>query len=85
MRTASSVLSGRFRDIVIRIGAAFCAQREIDAQRALQRYRELLEQPHEAPHVSEMSPVASEEDTSRNANRVDPRERAAGQSTFERA
>ena len=84
MPNASSV-SGRFRGIVTRIGAAFRAQREIDAQRALQRYRHLLAEPDEAPLVNEMSPVASEEDTSRHANRVDPRERAAGQSTLERA
>jgi hypothetical protein len=85
MPTASSVLSGRFRDIVTRIGAAFRAQREIDARRALQRYRHLLAEPHDAPHPNEMSSVASEEDNSRHANRVDPRARAVGRSTFERA
>ncbi|MCS3725292.1 hypothetical protein [Bradyrhizobium betae] len=85
MPTASSVLTSRFRDIFTRIGAAFRAQREIDARRALQRYRELLEQPPETSRSSEMIPDAIEEDSSRDANRVDPRERAAGQSTFERA
>ena len=44
MREASSVLSEKFRDIVARVGAAFRAQRQIDAQRALQRYRHLLQQ-----------------------------------------
>lgn len=85
MRTASSIWSGRFRDIVTRIGAAFRAQREIDARRALQRYRHLLEQPNETSRLNEISPVASEEDTSRDANRVDPRACAAGQPKFERA
>jgi hypothetical protein len=85
MRTASPVLADRFRDIVDRVGAAFRAQREIDARRALRRYRHLLEQPHEAPCFNEIVPVSSEEDIAKNANRTDPRERAAGQPYFERA
>jgi len=85
MRTTSPVLAGRFRDIAARIGAAFRAQREIDAQRVLQRYRHLLEQPHEAPCLNEIIPVSREEDISKNANGIDSRERATGQSTFERA
>ncbi|WP_441235391.1 hypothetical protein [Bradyrhizobium sp. 930_D9_N1_4] len=85
MRTASSVSAEKFRDIVNRIGAAFRAQREIDAQRMLQRYRHLLEQPPEISRLNEIIPVSSEEDTSRNANRVDPLARATGHATFERA
>lgn len=85
MRMASTILSGRFRDIVTRIGAAFRAQREIDAQRALQRYRDLLEQPHDAPCLIEIVLVSSEEDTSQNANGVDPHRHAAGKPAFERA
>lgn len=85
MRTALPVSASKFRDIVTRIGEAFRAQREIDAQRALRRYRHLLEQPHDAPSLSEIVRVPTEEDISKNANRVDPRERAAGQPHFERA
>ena len=85
MRTASTGLAGKFRDIAARIGAAFRAQREIDAKRALQRYRHLLGQPHETPGLNEIIPVCSEEDVFENANGVDPRERATGHTTFERA
>lgn len=81
----SSVSSGRFRDIVARVGAAFRAQREIDARRALHRYRHLLAQPHEISRLNEIIPVSSEEDTSSNANRVDPHASATGQPHFERA
>lgn len=85
MPMASSVLSEKFRDIVARVGAAFRAQREIDAQRALRRYRHLLQQSEDMSRLSEIIPVSSEEDVLENADRIDPRERATGQSTFERA
>ena len=85
MRTASPALAGKFRDIVARIGAVLRAQREIDAQRVLRRYRHLLEQPHETSRLNEIIPVCNEEDIFENANGVDPRERAAGRTTFERA
>ncbi|EHR02660.1 hypothetical protein Bra471DRAFT_03420 [Bradyrhizobium sp. WSM471] len=85
MRTGSPVLTGRFRDIVARIGAILRAQREIDAQRVLRRYRHLLDQPHEAPCLNEIMHVSREEDTFENANGVDPRERTAGHPKFERA
>jgi len=85
MRKTSPVLAGRFRDIAARIGAALRAQREIDAQRVLQRYRHLLEQPHEAPPLNEIIPVSREEDTSKNANGTESRPSATGQPTFERA
>ncbi|MBW5439390.1 hypothetical protein FXB41_32950 [Bradyrhizobium canariense] len=85
MRTTSPVLTGRFRDIVARIGAILRAQREIDAQRVLQRYRHLLDQPHEAPCLNEIIPVSREEDAFENANGVDPRERTTGHPKFERA
>jgi hypothetical protein len=86
MRTTSPVLAGRFRDIVARIDAALRAQREIDAQRVLQRYRHLLEQPRETPPLNEIIPVSREEDASKNANGIEARERATGQPTsFERA
>jgi hypothetical protein len=85
MRTASPGLAGKFRDIVTRIGAAFRAQREIDARRALQRYRHLLERPHEVSCLNEIIPVSSEEDAFGNANGIDPRERATGYPKFERA
>lgn len=85
MRMASPVLSRRFRDIVIRIGAAFRAQREIDAQRALHRYRHLLQQPQDISSLNEIIPVSSEEDISQNADRIDPCARATGQPCFERA
>ncbi|MGM4869817.1 hypothetical protein AB7645_01165 [Bradyrhizobium sp. 956_D2_N1_5] len=84
MRKASPAPAGKFRDIVARIGAAFRAQREIDAKRALRRYSHLLEQSHETSRLNEMIPVCNE-DTFENANRVDPRERAAGRTRFERA
>jgi hypothetical protein len=85
MRTASPILTSRFRDIVARIGEAFRAQREIDAQRVLRRYRHLLEQPHEAPCLNEIIPVSREEDTFENANGVAPRECTTGHLKFERA
>jgi hypothetical protein len=85
MRTTSSALAGKFRDIVARVGAAFRAQREIDARRALQRYRHLLDQPQETLPLNEIDPVSNEEDISGNAYRSDARERTAGRSTFERA
>ena len=85
MRTASPVLTGRLRDIIARIGAVLRAQREIDAQRVLRRYRHLLDQPHEAPCLNEIIPVSREEDIFENANGVDPRERTTGHPKFERA
>ncbi|AJA63902.1 MULTISPECIES: hypothetical protein [Bradyrhizobium] len=84
MRKASPAPAGKFRDIVA-IGAAFRAQREIDAKRALRRYGHLLAQSHETSRLNEIIPVCNEEDIFENANRVDPRERAAGRTTFERA
>ncbi|UPT84420.1 hypothetical protein HAP41_0000029120 [Bradyrhizobium barranii subsp. apii] len=85
MPNASPAPAGKFRDIVARIGAAFRAQREIDAKRALRRYGHLLEPPHETSRLNEIIPVCNEEDTFENANGVDPRARAAGRTTFERA
>jgi hypothetical protein len=85
MRTASPVLTGRFRDIVARMGAVLRAQREIDAERVLRRYRHLLDQPHEAPGLNEIIPVSREEDIFENANGVDPRERTSDHPKFERA
>ena len=72
------------RDTVARIGEAFRAQREIDAKRALWRYGHLLAQSHETSRLNEIR-VCNEEDIFENANRVDPRERAAGRTTSERA
>ena len=85
MRTASLGLAGGFRDIVARIGAVLRAQREIDAQRVLQRYRHLLQQPHETLRLNEIIPVRREEDTAENAHGFDGCERVAEQPTFERA
>lgn len=85
MPTASPVLTGRFRDIVAHIGAAFRAQREIDAQRVLQRYRHLLEQPHETLPLNGIILVSNEEDIAENAHGSDGCERAAGHPKFERA
>ena len=85
MRTASPVLTGRLRDIIARIGAVLRAQREIDAQRVLRRYRHLLEQPCETLRLNEIIHVVREEDTFENANGVDPRERTTGHPKFERA
>ncbi|WP_256806831.1 hypothetical protein [Bradyrhizobium sp. Bra64] len=85
MPTASPGLAARFSDIVTAIGAAFREQREIDARRVLRRYRHLLGQPDEKSCLNEMSPVSREEDIFENANGVDPRQRATGHPTFERA
>lgn len=85
MRTASPVWAGKFRDIVARVGAAFRDQREIEARRALHRYRHLLEQPHEPLPLNEIIPVSNEEDIAEHAHRSDARERAAGRPSFERA
>ncbi|MGX0961686.1 hypothetical protein AB7M63_002135 [Bradyrhizobium japonicum] len=85
MPKASPAPAGKFRDIVARIGAAFRAQREIDAKRALRRYGHLLAQSHETSRLNEIIRVRNEEDIFENANRVDPRERAAGRTTSEHA
>ena len=85
MRTASPVLAGRFRDIVTRISAVLRAQREIDAQRVLRRYRHLLEQPRETLRLNEIIPVSNEKDIAENAHGSDGCERAAGHRKFERA
>jgi hypothetical protein len=74
-----------FRSIVARVGAAFHAQREIEARRALQRYRHLLGQPHETLPLNEIIPVSNEEDISGHAHGFDARERPAGHPAFERA
>ena len=55
MRKASPAPAGKFRDIVARIGAAFRAQREIDAKRVLRRYSHLLEQSHGTSRLNEMT------------------------------
>jgi len=85
MRTASPDLAGKFRSIVARVGATFRAQREIEARRALQRYRHLLEQPHETLPLNEIIPVSNEEDSPGHAHGSDARERAAGHPAFEGA
>ncbi|MGY8631201.1 hypothetical protein RAD15_01725 [Bradyrhizobium sp. 14AA] len=85
MRTASPVLAGKFRAIVARMGAMFREQREIEARRALQRYRHLLEQPQDASPLNEIIPVSNEKDTSENAYGSDSCERAADHPTFEGA
>jgi hypothetical protein len=51
----------------------------------LLRYRDLLEQPHDALPLNEIIPVSSKEDISGNAHGSDTGERAAGHTTFERA
>jgi len=85
MRTASPAFIDGFRDIVARVGAAIRSQREIDARRALQRYRHLLSEAHDTLRLNEVIPVSNEEDISGHANRSDACERAGGQPTFERA
>ena len=85
MRTALPAFTAGFRDIVARVGAAIRSQREIDARRALRRYRHLLGEPHDALLLKEIIPVGNEEDISGHANRSDACERAAGHTTFERA
>ncbi|TWB03862.1 hypothetical protein [Bradyrhizobium stylosanthis] len=85
MRMASAGFISGFRDIVARVGAAIRSQREIDARRALQRYRHLLGEPHDTLLLSEVIPVSNEKDISGHANRSDACERTAGHSTFERA
>ncbi|WP_342730968.1 hypothetical protein [Bradyrhizobium sp. B117] len=85
MRTASPLSVGRFRDIVARIGAAFREQREIEARRALRRYRRLLEPVHETLPLNQFIPVSNQEDISDNANGSDACEHAARAPAFERA
>jgi hypothetical protein len=85
MRTTSPTLAGKFRDIVDRVAVAFHEQREIEARRALQRYRHLLEAQRETSPLNEIIPVCNEEDASGNAHESDARERAAGTPAFERA
>jgi len=85
MRMTSPTLARKLRDIAARFGTAFREQRAIDARRALLRYRDLLEQPHDALPLNEIIPVSSKEDISGNAHGSDACERAAGHTTFERA
>jgi hypothetical protein len=85
MPTTSSVLAGKFRDIVARVGAAFREQRAIDARRALQRYHHLLAQPRETLPLNETIPASNEDDISGHAHGSDACERAAGHATFEGA
>ncbi|WFU69475.1 hypothetical protein [Bradyrhizobium sp. CB2312] len=85
MRTASPLWVGRFRDIVARIGAAFREQREIEARRALRRYRHLLEPAHETLPLNQFIPVSKQKDISEHAHGSDACERAAGAPAFERA
>jgi hypothetical protein len=51
----------------------------------LQRYRHLLEQPHETLPLNEIIPASNEEEISGHAHGFDARERAAGHPAFERA
>ena len=85
MRTRFPNLASRFRSIVARVGAAFREQRAIEAQRALRRYRHLLEQPQDTLTLNEISPVSNAEDISGHAHGFDTRARAAGYPAFERA
>jgi hypothetical protein len=85
MRTESPAFIAAFRDIVARVGAALRSQREIDARRALQRYRHLLGEPHDTLLLNEVIPVSNEEDISGHANQSDACERTAGHPTFEQA
>ncbi|UFW53133.1 MULTISPECIES: hypothetical protein [Bradyrhizobium] len=85
MRTASAVWVGRFRDIVARIGAAFREQREIEARRALRRYRHLLEPARETLPLNQFIPVNNQKEISEDAHGSDACEHAAGVPTFERA
>ena len=85
MRTASSGLAGKFRSMVAQVGEALRAQREIEARRALQRYRHLLAQPRETLPLNEIIPVDNKKDISAHAHGLDAHERAAGHPTFEGA
>ncbi|MCK1383457.1 hypothetical protein [Bradyrhizobium sp. 21] len=85
MRTMSPGLAGKFRSIVARVGAVFRAQREIDARRALRRYRHLVQPPHETLPLNEIIPVSNEKDISGHAHGFDACKQAAGQPKFERA
>ena len=85
MRTASPFLAGKFRDIVTRIGAAFREQREIEARRVLERYRQLVEHPSELLPLNDVIPACREEDISGHANQPAAHEQSAGHPTFERA
>ncbi|WP_247506221.1 hypothetical protein [Bradyrhizobium sp. 1] len=78
-------MAGKFRSIAARVGAAFREQREIEARRALQRYRHLLEQPHDTLPLNEIISVSNEKEISGHAHGSDARERAAGHAAFERA
>jgi hypothetical protein len=49
MPTSSIARTSSFRNILARIGAALREQRELEARRAIRRYRHLLAPPSEAP------------------------------------
>ncbi|MBR0962683.1 hypothetical protein JQ554_01220 [Bradyrhizobium diazoefficiens] len=85
MRTTSSGLAGKFRDITARVAAAFREQREIEARRALQRYGHLLDAPLGTFRLNEVVPACSEKDILKDADGVDPRDRAIDQTNFQRA
>ena len=85
MPRTSLVMTGKFRDIIARVGAVFREQRKIEAQRALRRYRHLLAQPDDRLLLNQVISVAREEDIPGHAHGTDARERTAGQPDFEHA
>lgn len=85
MRTASFGVAEAFNAVVDRMIAALHQQREIEARRALWRYRHLLEMQQETLLLNQVDFVDSEEGFSDDANQSDARERATRNSSFARA
>ena len=85
MRTTSRSLAEKFHGVVDRMVAALHQQRAIEAQRVLQRYRHLLEQPHETPPLKQVISIRNEEEFLENAHRSDSRARSASRSSLEHA
>ena len=85
MRTTARSLVGKFHDVVDRMIATLHQQRAIEARRALQRYRHLLETQQEALPLNEVDLIRSEEEFSENAHQPDARERGASHPSLARA
>lgn len=85
MRTTSSFIADKFRNVVARVGASFRAQREIEARRVLHQYRQLIAQPREPLPANEVLPVSNAEESPDHADRPDAHEHAAERRIFEGA
>jgi len=85
MPTTSRSLAEKFHDVAARMVATLNQQRAIEARRVLQRYRHLLETPHEASPLNKFISVCNEEEFSENAHQPNAHECSASHPHLERA